>query len=96
MHAQLQMLENCKILISFNFCGNIQSVRCGHYAIGMYPFNITLFIFEYPHKMLPDPPLVTSPPLWTVDVTFFSILFCTVQWLHYTSTLNIVLRRTFN
>ena len=63
MHAQSQMLENCKIPISFNLFGNIQSVRCGHYAIWMYPFNITLFIFEYQHKMLPDPPLVTNPPL---------------------------------
>ena len=67
MHAQSQMLENCKIPISFNLFGNIQSVRCGHYAIWMYPFNITLFIFEYPHKMLPDPPLVTSPPLCGVN-----------------------------
>ena len=57
------MLENHKLPISFISFGNIQSVRCCHYAICMYPFNITLFIFEYPHKMLPDPPLVTSPPL---------------------------------
>ena len=68
MHAQLQMLENCKIPISFNFFGNIQSVRCDHYSISMYPFNITLFIFEYPHKMLPAPPQVTSPPLCIIDV----------------------------
>ena len=26
-------------------------------------YSITLFIFEYVHKIIPDPPLVISPPL---------------------------------
>ena len=63
MHLYMQKLKNRKIPISFQFFCNIPNVICSHLPFVSIYYNVTLFIFEYVHKIIPDPPLVISPPL---------------------------------
>ena len=42
-------------------CRNILFL-CNHYSV-------TLFLLEFVHKIVPDPPLVTTPPLHIEDFT---------------------------
>ena len=59
---------NCKTsktAISFQFFCNFPSVTCSHMPFECIHYSVTLFIFEYAHKIVPDPPLVISPPLCT-------------------------------
>ena len=63
MHPYLQKLKNRKTPISFPFFCNIPSVTCSHIPFVCIYYIVTLFVFEYVHKIIPDPPLVISPPL---------------------------------
>ena len=67
MHLYMQKLKNRKIPISFQFFCNIPNVICSHLPFVSIYYNVTLFIFEYVHKIIPDPPLVISPPLCSVQ-----------------------------
>ena len=64
MHAQLQKLKKSY------FFSILQSVTCSHMPFECIHYSVTLFIFEYVHKIIPDPPLVISPPLWIGNMTF--------------------------
>ena len=75
MHPYLQKLKNSKTPISFPFFCNILRVTCSHIPFVCIYHNVTLFILEYVHKILSDPPLVISPPLCRVT-QFYSI--CTL------------------
>ena len=63
MHPYLQKRKNSKTPISFQYFGNIPSVTCSQIPFLCIYYNVTLFIFEYVHKIFPDPPLVINPPL---------------------------------
>ena len=60
MHPYLQKLKNSKTPISFQYFGNIPSVTCSQIPYLCIYYNVTLFIFEYVHKIIPDTPLVRS------------------------------------
>ena len=64
MHAQLQ---NLKRAISFQFFCNVLIVTCSHMPFECIHYSLTLFIFEYVQKRIPDPLLVISPPLCKVS-----------------------------
>ena len=56
MHPYLQKLKNSKTPISFQYFGNIPSVTCSQIPFLCIYYNVTLFIVEYVHKIIPDPP----------------------------------------
>ena len=74
MHLYMQKLKNRKIPISFQFFCNIPNVICSHLPFVSIYYNVTLFIFEYVHKIIPDPPLVISPPLCTVREVYEQLI----------------------
>ena len=59
---------NCKSskrAISFQIFCNVSSVTCSHMPFECIHYSITQFIFEYVNKIIPDPPQVIRPPLWS-------------------------------
>ena len=55
--------KSSKTAISFQFFCNVLCVTCSHMPFECIHYSLTLFIFEYVHKRILDPPLVISPPL---------------------------------
>ena len=60
LYAKAQKQKNTYF---FSIFCNIPNVICSHLPFVSIYYNVTLFIFEYVHKIISDPPLVISPPL---------------------------------
>ena len=75
MNAQLQKLKK-----SYFFSIFLQCFKCNmyHMPFECIHYSVTLFIFGYVHKIIPDPPLVISPPFCIVRIS--ALKFFVASW----------------